>query len=1176
MESEFIQKLNERFTSLDAFQAAVEELKGARFVNISGLRGLSKALAVTLLAEHITGPVLWITPSFEKAKVNFKNLTGILGRGVKRPAYIAEEENGENGEDAPLEREPEPDRQAFLFDDIDLLSQDFLSLNDVEVMYFRYQALEKLALNRKPVIVISKRSLLSPLISPERFKQNIITLKEGDEINKPDVIGKLIGMGYRLVTRVEEVGEVSSRGGIVDIFPLGRDLPIRVDLFGDEVESIREFDPITQRGQARVNNLVVSPCFEANVVGTPDAAEMLDEEGNYLQDTMGGGIELPPLREFTPTEKDEFVKGQYAFFDKATILDYLPDNAVIVLESPDLIFTESLRGAIQPAMGEEGDVEAGDGAYLPEYEIIGIEPAEIRKTLEGWGNINLLSELDGTRARTIQFEMSEIRKPTGSFEKRLLELSDAHKKEDIFIITRSRIRVKDVLQEIGRDVSIDYGDMEDGFAAEGFRVLLDTELFPQKLPMFVRSKGRKRALTREELKSIRLGDYVVHVDHGIGVFGGITQQDVSGVTRDFIFIEYAGGDKLYVPVEQVDQIFKYSSSEGTAPKVHRLGASDWDKLKRRIKKKLLDITAELFTLYKRRIHAEGYQFGEDTPWQRQVEDDFEYQETPAQLKSMAEIKHDMESAKPMDRLVCGEVGYGKTELAIRAALKSVLAGKQVALLVPTTILAMQHYHTFTGRLHGLPVRVELLSRFKSQSEQKKIVKKIAEGEIDIVIGTHRLLSKDVSFKDLGLLVVDEEQKFGVRHKEKIKSMKVNVDVLTLTATPIPRTLYMSLVGLRDISMVDTPPPDRLPVKTYVRKYSANLVKNAILEEMSRGGQVYYLYNRVETIEKVHERIRHMIPQAHVAVGHGQMDDVALEKVMLEFMSGEYDVLLCTTIIESGLDIPNVNTLIVENAQNFGLAQLHQLRGRVGRSSRQAYSYFLYPQARELPGLAVKRLEALTSFSHLGAGYEIAKRDLELRGAGNILGAEQHGFITQIGFDLYARMMNEAIEEVSTGVEPELEHAGKSKEPSTVLNLPISARIPVDYVYDSSERLSIYRRLADVDDEQGLELIRDEFTDRFGIYPVDVANLLDMVGLKIYMKQLGIRELSYSIATKEMDAIFPREFVNSHKFQRILNFAKRSAKLRPLLDGIRRRFVKPPPDLIATSRAYLDELKESII
>ena len=1162
MQAEFIEKLLTRFRTQETFKEAAKGLGKGPQVNLAGLHGAAAAICVVLMAERTEGPVLWITPDFERAKVNFKNLLALLGR---------REGNGEKKSE-DVQRKTSRKRNAYLFDDLDLLSQDFLSLTDVEVMYYRYQVLEKLVLNKNPIIIVSKRSLLSPLISPERFRSNIISFDPGDKIDKPEIVRKLIGMGYRLVSRVEEVGEVSSRGGILDIFPLGRELPLRLDLFGEDIESIREFDPITQRSQRQVEGLVVSPCFEANVISQPGATDLLDDEGNFLQDTLGGEIELPPLREFSQREKDEFIKGQYAFFDKATILDFLPAVATMVLESPTLIFTESLRGGIEAPVEENGETEAGDGVFLPEYNQLCVEAGEIKRKIMSWPCINLLSPLDEERGNTINFNLHMVKHPTGSFEKRLRELTSAHVHEEVFVITRSRERVQQIVDEWGRKVKVDYGDMEYGFVGPGFRLICDTELFPQKTPIFVRSAGRKRALTREELKNIRLGDYVVHVDHGIGVFGGISQQEIDGLVRDFIFIEYAMGDKLYVPIEQVDQIFKYSSSEGTAPKVHRLGASDWGKLKRRIKKKLLDITAELYSLYKLRLQAEGHPFGEDTPWEREVEDSFEYQETPAQLRSLAEIKRDMGSVKPMDRLVCGEVGYGKTELAIRAALKAVLAGKQVAVLVPTTILAMQHYQTFTSRLKEHPTMIELLSRFKSAKEQKAIVKKLKEGTVDIVIGTHRLLSKDISFKDLGLLIVDEEQKFGVRHKERIKSLKVNVDVLTLTATPIPRTLYMSLVGLKDISLVDTPPPDRLSVKTYVRKFSTRLIKSVILEELSRGGQVYYLYNRVETIDKIFERLKSLVPQARIAVAHGQIDEIALEKVMLEFMSGEYDVLLCTTIIESGLDIPNVNTLVVENAQNFGLAQLHQLRGRVGRSSRQAYAYFLYPPNLELSGLAVKRLEALTSFSHLGAGYEIAKRDLELRGAGNILGAEQHGFITQIGFDLYAKLMSEAIEEISTGVEPQLEDAGKPKELPTVINLPVSARIPMDYVFDSSERLSFYRRLATVDQEENLNLIVDEFADRFGQPTIEVENLLKIVALKLRIKKLNIRELSYSMATKEMDVLFRREYAGSHRFQRIINLARRSTRLKPLIDGVRKSFIKPPGDIIVAANEYLDELE----
>jgi transcription-repair coupling factor (superfamily II helicase) len=555
---------------------------------------------------------------------------------------------------------------------------------------------------------------------------------------------------------------------------------------------------------------------------------------------------------------------------------------------------------------------------------------------------------------------------------------------------------------------------------------------------------------------------------------------------------------------------------------------------------------DLLRLYRTRMEIAGHSFQPDTVWQKEVEDRFEFQETPGQLRSLDELKSDMEAERPMDRLICAEVGYGKTELGVRAALKAVLDGRQVAVLVPTTILAQQHYLTFQRRLKDLPIGLALLSRFRTRKELKETLNDLKSGKVDIVIGTHRLLSKDVIFNNLGLLIVDEEQKFGVRHKEKIKFMKSSVDVLTLTATPIPRTLYMSLIGLRDISIIDTPPPDRLPIRTFVKRYNPHLIKNVIQGELARGGQIYYLHNHVETIWGASRRLEKLVPEAKIAVAHGQMEENQLEKVMMEFMAGEHDILVCTTIIENGLDIARVNTLVVEDAQNFGLAQLHQIRGRVGRSDVQAFAYFLFPPGKTLSGLAAKRLEALASFSHLGAGYEIARRDLELRGAGNILGPEQHGFVSQLGFDLYAKVLSETIEQVREG-DIDYDQIGSSNHVECVLRLPVDARIPPDYLLDQTERFAIYRRLGTIRREAELDAIREEMLDRFGPLPDKVESLLDILHLRLRAMDCGVESISHEKKRNVIEVLFRRQMITDIRWRRIGDMARR-ANLRPLPRG----------------------------
>lgn len=645
------------------------------------------------------------------------------------------------------------------------------------------------------------------------------------------------------------------------------------------------------------------------------------------------------------------------------------------------------------------------------------------------------------------------------------------------------------------------GTLLGGFEMSATRlaVITEGEVFTQRRRRARRIAKMDYAEKIKDYQDLKPGDYVVHVNHGIGRYAGIETLEVDGRHKDYLLIQYAGNDKLYVPVEQIEQVQKYIGSEEKKPKVYSLGGSEWSKVKNRVRSSVQDIAAELIQLYAKRQAAKGYAFSKDTPFQREFDAMFPYEETPDQLRSIEEIKRDMERDRPMDRLLCGDVGYGKTEVAIRAAFKAVMDGKQVAVLVPTTILAQQHYETFRERFADFPVEIRVLSRFRTRKEQRETIKGLKDHTVDIVIGTHRLLSKDVQFRDLGLLIIDEEQRFGVKHKEKIKQMKHNVDVLTLTATPIPRTLHMAMIGVRDLSVIETPPENRFPVQTYVLEYSAALVREAIERELARGGQVYFLYNQVHNIDQMADQVRQLVPEARVAVAHGQMPETELEKVMLDFLDGEYDVLVSTTIIETGVDIPNVNTLIIYDADKMGLSQLYQLRGRVGRSNRIAYAYFTYQRDKVLSEAAEKRLQAIKEFTELGSGFKIAMRDLAIRGAGNLLGAEQHGHIASVGFELYSQMLKEAIEELQGKEEKE-----KSVEPE--IELKVDAYLPAEYIRDEKQKIEIYKKIRSVRTLEEARDLEEEIEDRFGDLPEPVINLLRVARIRAYAVQYGIEQV----------------------------------------------------------------------
>lgn len=1073
----------------------LQHLDADRQVAVRGWLGAWPMALAAAWVAHTPRPLLIIAEDRKSANLWVKNLHGLLGG---------------NQQESPSER------GIYLFEEQEPFVPDFVSQQELEGLISRYATLEKLLYTPAAIVVTTPAGLRLPLVSPDRFRQYSLQLRVGSTINPRILRDQLQHIGYRHTSAVHEPGEYSARGGIVDIFPVGAEEPVRLDFFGDELESLRRFDPVGQLSREELEQVIISPLFEARA---RTAEELFDVE-QLRMDELDAEAERPDSGAL-----DQLTSTWYAQMDRASLADYLPPSALVIAEVLDLAAAiQALRQEIYPppaASLVESDLlpaAQGEGEPAPGWELPFLEPAVISAALQPFRTLWLAGPLDEptpTGVNVLTLKQRQFDRALGSLHDRLLKLLEQAKGLKPLALSQASPRLQSEFDFDGLGIWHHQSSVLGGFIdpETGLALLTDEEFFPQKLHP-LSSKRRKR-LTQKELEQIHNGDYIVHVNYGVGIFRGIEKLIREGVTRDFIKLEYAGGDLIRVPIDQLELVYKYTAGEGNAPEVHRLGSQEWSQIKTRIKKSLRKIAGDLLRLYQIRASKPGYQFPPDTPWQAEVEDDFEWQETDGQLTVLQQVKQDMESPKPMDRLVCGEVGYGKTEVAVRAALKALLDGQQVAVLAPTTVLAQQHYLTFSRRFRRLPLKIEMLSRFRGTKEIKQALAGLADGSVDLVIGTHRLLSKDVKFHKLGLLIVDEEQKFGVSHKERIKLLKETVDVLTLTATPIPRTLYMSLIGLRDISVIDTAPPGRLPIKTLIKKYQPEQVAEAIRRELARGGQVYYLYNRVETIHQVAERLRKLVPEARIGVGHGQMDGPQLEEVMLDFLSGSTNVLLCTTIIENGLDIPSANTLIVENAQNFGLAQLHQLRGRVGRSSEQAFAYFLYPATGKLTSLGRQRLEALATFSHLGAGYEIARRDLELRGAGNILGPEQHGFVSQVGLEVYCRLVNETLQEL----EGELDTTAAPRNADTslpLLELPFTTRIPEDYIPASQQRVEFYQRILPGLEPAQAALLHKELEDRYGDPPQEVRHLLRLAQLKAQFRELELSAIRYDFVRKRLE------------------------------------------------------------
>ena len=990
------------------------------------------------------------------------------------------------------------------------------------------------------MMVMSVDAFYDRLVPRAIWKNTKIRKRIGDELPLEELIVKLTEMGYERCEQVEAPGQYAVRGGIVDLYPIGDDSAIRIELWGDEIDSIRAVDPETQRSMERMEYVTIYPAAE---IIAPDQqleagkrrireeakagceklrAEGLEEEAERLEGICDHFLDR--LASGKRTGLEAYVT---LFYDHTEgILDYLPDNTILVVEEPARIrervrtLQEELRNSLKDRM-RKGYLVASQADMFPDF-------SEIEPKMSGFSRAYLCSLLSSSQDAfyvrdILRIESRSLNVISGSGEMLQSELKTNN---DLgyrtILLTDSSIKAARTVSSLEQQhisayeyqnteempaagkIAVAKGSLKKGFSYPSlkFSVISMQELTERARP----SRKRKKFKGSGHFQSfgdIRVGDYVVHENHGVGIYQGIVRMQDGDSRRDYFKIVYKDGGVLYVPTTSLDLLQKYVAMEGQEAKLNNLSGVEWERTKKKVKEGVAKLAQDLTALYAERMNSQGYAFSEDSYWQREFEDSFPYEETDDQLTAIAETKKDMESGHIMDRLICGDVGYGKTEVAIRAAFKAVQDSKQVALLAPTTILAKQHYNTFSERMRDYPVNIAMFSRFSTPKQVQETLQGLKDGKVDIVIGTHKLLGKNVVFHNLGLLVIDEEQRFGVSHKEKIKSLKKDVDVLTLTATPIPRTLHMSLSGMRDMSLLEDAPQDRHPVQTYVMEADEEMIREALYRELSRGGQVFYLHNRVEDIDACAQKVQQLVPEARVVLAHGQMNERELEKIMVDFVDGSVDVLVCTTIIETGLDIPNANTLIVENADSMGLAQLYQLRGRVGRSSRLAYAYFLYRKGKVLSEVAQKRLEAIGELTDFGSGYKIALRDLQIRGAGNVLGPEQHGHMGAVGYDLYCKLLADAM---ATAKHEEIPEAFE-----TLVQIKADAYIPADYIRNESQKLDTYKRIAMIKTKEDLEDMTDELIDRFGDPPQSVMNLLTIALIKATVSAAGCDLISYERA-----------------------------------------------------------------
>ncbi|MDP4099182.1 transcription-repair coupling factor [Paenibacillus sp. P96] len=1069
------------------------------------------------------------------------------------------------------------------------------AVSSPETLSQRIEVLIKCAQGFRGIVVAPFSGVRRYLPDPQVFVDGQIRLETGKTIETEPFLFRMIEMGYQRVERVESRGEMSVRGGIIDFYPMTTDLAYRVELFDDEIDSIRTFDPADQRSVEKVTEITVTPCKEliadsSRMDKAADAAVQLLEE--QIAKTTDRQAKLRLKEEI---QREIEMLREHVYFDEIykyigllypegrTLMNYMAEDTILVIDEPARM--QETAKQLERDESEWNLHLLQNGKTLPQL-MLSADSEQIlyQRPFQTLFMSLFLRQVPHTQPQNIlNFISRGMQDFHGQMNVLKSEMERWAKAGTRVIMLASGEERLDRMRRVLQDYDIPEPTMMIGGLQGGFElpsihlaVITEGEMFSQKQRR-TRKQGR-HVDNAERIKSyteLKVGDYVVHQNHGIGKYMGIGTLEVAGIHKDYMHILYAGGDKLSVPIEQIDLIQKYVGSEEKEPKIYKLGGNEWTRVKNKVRSSVQDIADDLIKLYAERQSTPGFKFEKDTPEQLEFEGMFPYEETRDQVRAIEEIKKDMEMARPMDRLLCGDVGYGKTEVAIRAAFKAAIEGKQVAVLVPTTILAQQHYETFRERFAGYPFNIQVLSRFRSRKEQNETAKGLKQGTVDIVIGTHRLLSQDLIFKDLGLLIVDEEQRFGVTHKEKLKRLKTNVDVLTLTATPIPRTLHMSMLGVRDLSVIETPPENRFPVQTYVVEHSQALVREAIEREMARGGQVYYLYNKVQGIQEMAAEINGLVPDAKVGIGHGQMTESELEKTILDFLDGEYDVLVSTSIIETGVDIPNVNTLIVHDADKMGLSQLYQLRGRVGRSNRIAYAYFTYQRDKVLTEVAEKRLQSIKEFTELGSGFKIAMRDLSIRGAGNLLGAEQHGFIASVGFDLYSQMLAEEINKRKITMFGE--GAVPAQHWKTTIDINFDAYLPADYIYDSIQKIEIYKKVASTGSFEEAAELEEELIDRFGDLPEAVRNLMAVARMKVYGKMYGIESI-----TQRKDEVIIRFYegrqqaVQISKLAQIGNRFERRVQFEqgtPITARIQGRGLQDA-QLVELLEQFLDALKDA--
>ena len=1079
---------------------------------IQGTFGAARACFVSALAQDLSTPCLIVLPSQDEAE-KFHTDLGTLGE---------------------IESHLFPEWHTFLLND---------ASPSRSVVAERMLAADCLLQSDSAVVVTCIDALIHRYMPRSVFEQNVLRLAVADEWEPDALSERLWRLGYRRVEMVEVKGEFARRGGILDIYALNQDQPVRIEFFGDEIDSIRIFDETSQRSIASLEEVAILPLRE--VLLSDESLQQWDEHMHLLQQTTDSPGLRRQLQELSSRihagEELEGIENYMPWFypESNTLIDYLPQNTTIVFCDPLWINREAER-TLSQAQDFCEEKLSQDVPAVPADEMFTTYEA-LLSSLEPYRLLALAfsrqvegdSKTPGLRGptQTLAFDTHPLGLPKGNFDLFLEALKQWQQEEySTFVYCENDAqigRLKGLTEgktSPERELVFLEGAISEGFVSPTLRIAVvpDHEIFGRHSRRARRKKFKDGTPLLSYL-DLKEGDYVVHLSHGIGVYRGIRLLEIDGHSQELLMLEYASEDLLYVPTHQIDMVQKYiGGHEDAKLSLDKLGGASWGKTKSRVKESVRHMAQELLKLYAVRESRRGFTFPPDVPWQKQFEAAFPYEETPDQWAAIEEVKRDMERARPMDRLVCGDVGYGKTEVALRAAFKTVMSSKQVAVLVPTTVLAQQHFITFHDRMREFPVSVSTLSRFCTPQQRKNALAGLKKGTVDIVVGTHSLLSKEVEFKDLGLLIIDEEHRFGVKHKERIKQLKQLIDVMTLTATPIPRTLHMSLVGARDLSVINTPPENRFPIETYVIEYSADVVRESILREMERHGQIFYVHNRIDSIASVAMGIQNLVPEARIAVAHGQMPERQLEDIMMDFIAYRYDILVCTTIIESGLDIPNVNTILINRADALGLAQLYQLRGRVGRAQRRAYGYLFYPKGRAITEGAQKRLRVIEEFSDLGAGFKIALRDLEIRGTGNILGPEQHGHISAVGYDLYCKLLDEAIRE--------LKGEEIVEDIDTRINLPVEAYFPDDYVPDGRQKVALYKRIAALtDDEERMDL-ETELQDRYGPIPAPVKRILEMVELKRIAQAMGVQgiiagesivKLTFDSASPNLD---PRHLV----------------------------------------------------